>query len=188
MFVVRDRTIDLPIGGGSAVNVTLPAVTGIATGLPSVYYRYNSSYQGTDAKTVLTSRMAYGTPFGLSMINLNGATVTVTMSLRLPDDNSVNMFAHTVTERKVFSLISVNSSSQLNNHVSTWDIINSRLIRTNQLGLETTMISNGAMGSVIKSNWNICHYNWNMNDNSDAGFAWINMTDGATIKHEVRHN
>ena len=188
VFVVRDRTIDLPIGGGSAVNVTLPAVTGIATGLPSVYYRYNSSYQGTDAKTVLTSRLAYSTPFGLSMINLNGATITVTMSLRLPDDSSVDMFAHTVTERKVFSLISVNSSSQLNNHVSTWDIINSRLIRTNQLGLETAMISNGAMGSVIKSNWNICHYNWNMNDNSDAGFAWINMTDGATIKHEVRHN
>ena len=110
------------------------------------------------------------------------------MSLQLPDDNSVNNFAHTVTERKAFSLMSVSSSTQLNNHVSTWDIINSRIVRTDHLGLETDMVNNGAMGSVIKSSWNIAHYNWNMNDNSDAGFAWINMTNGNSTKHEIRHN
>lgn len=189
VFVVRDRTVDLPIGGSSSINLILPAVTGVACGLASVYYRYNSDFRGTDAKTVsLSEGKGFSTPFGITISNLNGASISCKMSLQLPDDNSVNSFAHTVTERKVFSLISVNSSTQLNNHVATWDIINSRIIRTNQLGLETDMVNNGAMGSVIKSNWNIAHYNWDMNDNSDAGFAWINMTNGNSTKHEIRHN
>lgn len=188
VYTVRNRVVDLPIGGTSSINVVLPAITGLACGQPAMFFYGNSDYQGTDSKAVAVGRHAYGTPFGITIINLHGATITCTMSLRLPDDNSVDMFAHTVTERKAFSLLSVNSSSQLNNHVSTWDIINSRIIRTNQLGLETNMVNNGAMGSVIKSNWNIAHYNWNMNDNSDAGFAWINMTNGASTKHEIRHN
>lgn len=188
IFVVRDRTIDLPISGSGAISVTLPAITGLACGQATMTFRYNYDYQGTDAKTVAMGRKAFGTPFGISLVNLNGATISCVMSLSLPDDNSVDMFAHTVTERKAFSLLSVNSSTQLNNHVSIWDIINSRIIRTNQLGLETNMVNNGAMGSVIKSNWNIAHYNWSMNDNSDAGFAWINMTDGSSTKHEIRHN